>query len=115
MPGINVAIILLGLVAESPTNEWAYGHWNHLVSIANAFATQQRCPRLVVNSHVLAAISEKYRIRIMAGGLDLAAVTKMKVSAESMMKNQSMEEVCALGTKYFGPNGTRVKDLLIHK
>jgi hypothetical protein len=114
VPSVATAVII-AFVASSPTNEAAYGHFNHLAYISKAYAVQQFCPRLVVNREVLLAVSEKYKIGFGTGSYDFSAMTKMMAASASAFRTQPTETVCAVGIKHFGPEGDVVRGLLVEK
>ena len=115
MLGAISAVGLLVFVAESKTNEAAYGHWNYLLHIAKAHVVQERCPRLRVNGDVLIALAKKYKVSFGAGSHDFSALTQMMAKSRSVFQDQSMEATCVFGVTSFGPNGSLVKDLMIEK
>lgn len=115
MLGAISAIVVLAFVAESKTNEWAYGQWNYMTYIVKAYMVQERCPRLEINPDILKAVAEKYRINLFPGTRDVSIMMQMMTNQKSWLASQPSSAICVLGVNAFGSSGALVRDLLREK
>ncbi|WP_137155704.1 hypothetical protein [Rhizobium sp. FKL33] len=116
--GLNIVLgvwLASSPLTSSPTNAWAYGKMNAMLHIVMALADQAHCPSLEVNTKLLAETQVFYHINILQNPLDVAFITKIGARSNERVAAMTQEAACAEGRLWFGPDGTRIKGLLIER
>jgi len=111
--GAGFAVMANIWLATSPTNAWAYGKMNTMVDIAHALAIEAHCPALKVDFDVLTATEHFYHIDVIGSGFDFNVMWSMISKRNGTMVSTSRDAACAAGRDLYGPNGARLRGLLI--